>query len=410
VPTDYHETRITRILVQGVRRKFAAIERPAAPPARLHQPGFARLQVGSSNPRDPRPVRSTQMSAIIPPAVSRALAPTSAEVFEGIEKLVCSRKMPTRSLDDQIDRLYQLPLDEFTSARNALAKEVGKDGAEVRLLPKPPLPAWSINQVYWTERPIYEALAAAASSLREAHGAVLAGKRADLRAAGQAHEEALDGVLKKALAVLADAGHPASDATKQAIASTLRALPGAEDRPGRLARTLQPGGFEMLAGLPLAPSRVPGRREPAAESASAIGRKAAREQSDADRKKQVEARGRAEPAREKKDVQRAAALAKAREAVAAAARLERTAEQTASREEFEAARATREAERAEARVAEARSAFEAAREALTEAEREAAAAARKKEAAARRVRETADALARARVRTESAQADLARLE
>jgi hypothetical protein len=318
--------------------------------------------------------------------------------------------MPTRSLDDQIDRLYQIPLDEFTSARNALAKEVGKDGAEVRQLPKPPLPAWAINQVYWTERPIYDALAAAASALREAHAAVLAGKRADLRAAGKAHEEALDAVLKKALAVLADAGHPASDATKQAIASTLRALPGAEDRPGRLARTLQPGGFEMLAGLPLAPSHATGRREAPAESVSASGRKAEREQTDGDRKKQAEARGRTEPAREKKDAQRGAALAKAREAVAAAARLERTAEQTASREEFEAARATRDAERAEARLAEARSAFEAAREALKAAEREATAAARNKETAGRRVRETTDALARARARTESAQADLARLE
>ena len=29
--------------------------------------------------------------------------------------------------DDQIDRLYQLPLDEFTTARNVLAKEAGKD-------------------------------------------------------------------------------------------------------------------------------------------------------------------------------------------------------------------------------------------------------------------------------------------
>jgi hypothetical protein len=351
------------------------------------------------------------MSAIIPPGVSRAPAPTSAEVFEDLEKLVCSRQMPTRSLDDQIDRLYQLPLDEFTSARNALAKEVGKDGVEVRQLPKPPLPAWAINQVYWTERPIYDALAAAASALREAHAAVLAGKRADLRAAGKAHEDALDAVLKKALAVLADTGHPASDATKQAIASTLRALPGADDRAGRLARTLQPGGFEMLAGLPLGPSHATGRGEPSpAESASRAGRKAERGLSDADRTKQAEARGRPEPAREKKDAQRATALAKAREAVAAAARLERTAEQSASREEFEAGRATREAERAETRVAEARSAFEAAREALKEAEREAAAAARKKEGAARRVRETADALARARVRTESAQADLARLE
>ena len=38
----------------------------------------------------------------------------------------------------QIDRLYQLPLDEFTAARNALAKEAGAAGAQIRTLQKPP--------------------------------------------------------------------------------------------------------------------------------------------------------------------------------------------------------------------------------------------------------------------------------
>ena len=33
--------------------------------------------------------------------------------------------MASPSLDTEIDRLYQLPLDEFTAARNALAKEAG---------------------------------------------------------------------------------------------------------------------------------------------------------------------------------------------------------------------------------------------------------------------------------------------
>ena len=50
-------------------------------------------------------------------------------------------------LDVEIDRLYQLPLDEFTDARNALAKAAGKNGAKVRGLRKPPVAAWAINQV-----------------------------------------------------------------------------------------------------------------------------------------------------------------------------------------------------------------------------------------------------------------------
>src|SRR5215216_4515208 len=99
--------------------------------------------------------------------------------------------MPTRTLDAQIDRLYQLPLDEFTTARNALAKETGDAG--IKRLQKPPAAAWAINQVYWRRRGDYDAFAAAAAALRQAHAAVLAGKRADLRSAGKAHEDALDG-------------------------------------------------------------------------------------------------------------------------------------------------------------------------------------------------------------------------
>lgn len=109
---------------------------------------------------------------------------------------------PTRTLDSQIDRLYQLPPDEFTEARNALAKELGKDGASVRKLSKPPAAAWAVNQLYWSRRPVYDSLIAAASALRAAHGQVLAGKRADLRAAGAAHEEALDAAVKETLGIL----------------------------------------------------------------------------------------------------------------------------------------------------------------------------------------------------------------
>ncbi len=99
-------------------------------------------------------------------------------------------------------------------------------------------------------------------------------------------------------------------------------------------------------------------------------------------------------------------MAKAKEAVAAAVRAERAADEKARREEFEAARATREAERAVNALAKAREALETAQEAVETAEREAEAATRKKDAAARRVRETADALAAAKVRTEAAQAAL----
>ena len=295
--------------------------------------------------------------------------------------------MAPRPVDAQIDGLYQLPLDEFTAARNALAKAAGAAAAEIRALQKPPIAAWAINQVYWRGRPAFHALTAAAAALRAAHTAVVTGKKADLRAAGTAHEDALEAVVKLAIAILGDAGQPATDATRQAIATTLRALPASTDPPGRLTQVLQPTGFELLAGLPAAVSlgaaRPPGAAVRQKEPTSGAGSP-------------------------KKDAAREKALAKAKETVAAALRAERTAEQHARREEFEAARTTREAERAVRDLAKAREALEAAEEAVETAERDAEAATRKKDAAARRVRETAESLAAAKVRTEAAQTALTR--
>jgi hypothetical protein len=39
--------------------------------------------------------------------------------------------MPAPRLDDEIARLYQLPLSEFTAARNLLARNAGARAAEI---------------------------------------------------------------------------------------------------------------------------------------------------------------------------------------------------------------------------------------------------------------------------------------
>lgn len=302
---------------------------------------------------------------------------------------------PTRTLDDRIDRLYQLPLDEFTSARNALAKELAAEGgpaSDVKKLTKPPAAAWAINQVHWSRRAVFDAFLASASALRDAHADMLAGKRADLRAAGAAHEESLEAVLKAALAALKDAGHPPTDATKQAIATTLRALPGANERPGRLATLLQPRGFEMLAGMPAAPAAKPAPRPPS--------KPATKEPASKDEK--ADARARA--------AERARALAKARDALADATKTEKAAAQAVRQEEFEAARSHREVERAQARLADARAALDAAQQAVDDAEQEVSEAAKTRDATARRVRDASDALARARVRSQTVQAEIERLQ
>src|SRR6476620_10401344 len=139
--------------------------------------------------------------------------------------------MPPR-LETEIDRLYQLPLDEFTAARNALARTAGEQAAEIRQLAKPPVPAWAVNQLYWKRRDLYDTLIEASANLRKTHKTILGGRRADLREPARAHDAAIDEALKATLAVLQDAGHPATDATRQAVLNTLRALPTSE-APGR---------------------------------------------------------------------------------------------------------------------------------------------------------------------------------
>ena len=290
-------------------------------------------------------------------------------------------------IEADIDRLYQGPLEEFTAARNALAKEAGTRGKEIRALTKPPLAAWAVNQLHWKRRQVYDALMSAAETLRRAHAAVLSGRAGDVRTATKEHDERVSAALEAALDVLREAGHPATDATRHAIQTTLRALP-ADEPAGRLTRTLQPGGFEALAGLSIRGAKAPAILKPPPKPAA----------------KAAPAEGPKKSARDTK------ALAKARESLASATRALKAAEHTAQREEFERARAARDDEKATKAVAAARKAVEEAEEDLRSAEAEATAAGKKKDSAERRVREAEAAVDRAQAAVDAAQKDLDALE
>jgi len=283
------------------------------------------------------------------------------------------------ALDREIEGLYRLPLEEFTAARNALAKESGKRGAEIKALAKPPVAAWAVNQLYWQRRPDYDALIGAAQELRRAHAAVLGGKTADVRAAAKAHEERVTAALDAVLEILNEGGHAAGDTMRQPILTTLRALPA--DTPGRLTRTLQPGGFEALAGLSIRGVKVP---QPPAVKPPGTAASAA-------------------PAHGTMSARDAKALVKAREAVAAATRTLKNAEHTAQREEFERARTARDVEQAGKALAKAREALEEAEGAVRAAETAEAGARKKKEAAERRAGQAEEAVDASRSRLEAAQ-------
>ena len=280
-----------------------------------------------------------------------------------------------KNLEAQIDRLYQLPLEEFTAARNALAKEAGREGAAIKQLAKPPVPAWAVNQLYWDRRAAYDTLVDAAERMRKAHKAVIEGRRGDLRAAGREHDLALDAALKSTVDLLKERGQTVTDASRHAILNTLRALPG-EEAPGRLSRALAPGGFEMLAGV------KPKKGSSGPQIGGSVGPEAGRS---ADPRTQ----GPKDPRTDKEARQRAERDA--------AERAIRDAEHRARRAEFETARAVRDASKAEKRREEARQALERAQEEAAAADRDAAAALRAREAAERKSRDAESALARLRV-------------
>ena len=147
---------------------------------------------------------------------------------------------------DATDALYQLPLDEFTAARNALAKESGDPA--IKKLDKPTLPAWAVNQLYWRERKLWDEVIKTSTQVRTAYKKMLEGKDADVRAAETFHAEAMRRAKDAIRRMLEEAGNTASDAVMTPVTETLDALP-TTDEPGRLTRPLRRTGFEALQGV-----------------------------------------------------------------------------------------------------------------------------------------------------------------
>ena len=218
-------------------------------------------------------------------------------------------------IDDQIDRLYQLPLDEFTAARNALAKETKRP--TIKDLEKPNVAAWAVNQLYWRHRADYDHLVKTAERLQGEHRKLLAGKSSDVRDAEKAHRDAIRVAMDRVRAVLQQGGHPATDQTMNAVQQTLESLLAA-DSPGRLTRPLKPLGFEALAGVSINPTPRPAlrvvSRSPAREESTARETKRERELA---KQREKEERERKERLREAERELKAAeaAMLRAEEAV-----------------------------------------------------------------------------------------------
>jgi hypothetical protein len=156
--------------------------------------------------------------------------------------------MPT--LESRIDDLYASRLDQFVAARSALASELkGADARRVRQLKKPTSVPWAVNQVYWHARAAFERLLRTGTELKRAQVAALEGRPAEVRAAADAHRQAMASAVERAMQLAKAAGiQPGRDGlTRTFEALSLASKP--QEPPGRLTHPLQPGGFEMLAGV-----------------------------------------------------------------------------------------------------------------------------------------------------------------
>ena len=161
-------------------------------------------------------------------------------------------------LEEEIDALFRLPLAEFTSERNTLAARLKKEGRgndadRVKLLGKPSVSAWAVNQLYWHHRDAFDELIAMSKHFRPA-ASRLAGRVAGMRDSLDARREALTNLSDLTTDLLRDAGHNPSPDTMRRIITTLEALSAYAllpdgPTPGRLTQDVDPPSFESLALL-----------------------------------------------------------------------------------------------------------------------------------------------------------------
>jgi hypothetical protein len=297
-------------------------------------------------------------------------------------------------VQEEADELYGLALDEFTGARDALAKRLKadkrrEDADAVSALRKPSVAAWAINQAVRGQRADADALLEAGADLREAHEAMLGGGDAsEVRAASERERDAVRALTKHALAAL---GERASDATAEKIRATLHAVAAdgelrVQVQAGRLQRESEGGAggwpaigdeVELADTVQESPRRAERARDRGSSKLPKSGERAERAErrsksrpaglSDADRRRKdaaLRAQREAERAEEVAADAEASAQS-ARETLADAERVAREAREQAEQAEAgerAARRAVKEAEaQAERRKTEARRAVKAAK-------------------------------------------------
>jgi hypothetical protein len=164
-------------------------------------------------------------------------------------------------LEAEIDRLYGLALDQFTPARDQLARTLRQEGdreaaAEVKRLRKPNLPAWALNQVQRLDPERVGELLRAGARLQEAQQRlVTGGERGLLRSATADERRLVEELVALAERQLAGAGHSPTAMLQSKLWATVHAAAVTTEvgellEAGRLLRDREISDLGLIAGGP----------------------------------------------------------------------------------------------------------------------------------------------------------------
>jgi hypothetical protein len=159
-------------------------------------------------------------------------------------------------LEEELDRLYGLPLNDFTAARDEIAKRLRGEGEreladEVKALRKPAVAVWLVNQLAREREVDVKRLLKAGEALAKAQAAET---REDFQQARADEQHALQRLAEAARE--AGVGPQAADRAIQTLRAASLTDEGRELlKRGRLTEELEPPGFEALVGMPTRPRR-----------------------------------------------------------------------------------------------------------------------------------------------------------
>jgi hypothetical protein len=190
-----------------------------------------------------------------------------------IKILARPRKTPPEA---EIDRLYGLPPDQFTAARDAAAKKLRAEGRReagerVKGLRKPTAPAWAVNQLARGRGGRLDDLLAVGRELRDAQKRLVGGKEkagGDVRDLSARERGLVRELTGEARALLREHGAAAGEGSLDDVAETLHAAAldeqtAAEVAEGRLTRGRQAIGLG-LSGAPAPRSKRSAAKQPPA--------------------------------------------------------------------------------------------------------------------------------------------------